>query len=444
MTRPENDPNDIIMICCSDIAGQVRGKGMPVGQFEDRLATGVGWTPTNLMITALGPIADSPWGPFGDLFLRPDPATRVEIDADGSGRYDRFVLSDICHTDGSEWPCSPRSFLKRGLQALESEFGLSVKGAFEHEFHYDGAAEYDGSPYNLEAFRRQGCFGDVLMRALAAAGLEPDTFMPEYGPGQFEVTVNPATGVTIADQAVILREVTRTTATRLGHRASFTPIIRPEAVGNGVHVHFSLQDAAKGTPVNYDPARPGTLSLQAERFLAGVLARMPAMTALTAPSTISYLRLVPNRWSASWNNLGLNNREAGVRICPVFETSRRNRAQQFHFEYRAADAAASPYMVLGAIVWAGLGGLRDDTMATPVVTEDDPEQMSDDERKRCRVRRLPQSLGEALALLRDDADIKAWMGPVFHDAYLRHKGFENEMMLEHEPAEQCARYHQVY
>ena len=32
--------------------------------------------------------------------------------------------------------------------------------------------------------------------------------------------------------------------------------------------------------------------------------------------------------------------------------------EAFNFEYRAADAAASPYLALGALVWAGLDGLR--------------------------------------------------------------------------------------
>ena len=46
--------NELIMFCCSDIAGQVRGKGFPAKDLEARLKSGLGWTPTNIMITALG------------------------------------------------------------------------------------------------------------------------------------------------------------------------------------------------------------------------------------------------------------------------------------------------------------------------------------------------------------------------------------------------------
>ncbi|MFV2093450.1 MAG: glutamine synthetase [Hyphomicrobiales bacterium] len=444
MSNTRDANQQIIMICCSDIAGRIRGKGIPVGQLEQRLATGVGWTPTNLMITAHGPIADGPWGPFGDLFLRPDPVTRVDIDPDGSGRFDRFILADICQTDGSEWGCCPRHFLRRALAALQSEAGLTLKGAFEHEFHYDGVSEAPGSSYTLDAFRLQDNFGDLFLAALSSAGITPDTFMPEYGPCQYEATVAPAAGITIADQAVIFRETARATAHRLGARVSFTPLVTPEAVGNGVHVHFSLMDATTGAPRNHDAGRPDGVSAVAARFLAGVLDKLPAITALTAPSSISYLRLVPNRWSASYNNLSAQNREAALRICPVFETARADIAKQYHFEYRAADAAASPYMVLGAIVWAGLHGIRNASLPDPTAIATDPQAMTPEQRQEHGLTRLPQSLSAALDLLRADADVKDWMGAEFHDAYLRHKQFEISLMAELTADEQCARYHKIY
>ena len=72
--------DELVMVCHCDIAGQTRGKGFPVKHLEARLASGIGWTPTNIMLTSFGPIAEGPWGPFGDLILRPDPATEVRVD----------------------------------------------------------------------------------------------------------------------------------------------------------------------------------------------------------------------------------------------------------------------------------------------------------------------------------------------------------------------------
>jgi len=434
--------DEIVMVCCSDIAGQVRGKGFPARLLEARRHRGVGWTPTNAMITAHGPIADGPWGALGDLVLLPDLDTHVRVAFSDDGAPEQFVLADICTLDGNPWTCCLRSFLRRGLQALSDEFGLQLKAAFEHELHYDQVEERPNSSYALDAFRRQDSFGEVLLAALATAGVRPDTFMPEYGPSQYEVTVEPAIGVAAADHAVILRELARASARHLGGRASFTPILRPDAVGNGVHVHFSLLDR-EGRPATHDGSEPSGLAAPANAFAAGVLAKLPAMLALTAAATVSYLRLTPHRWSAAFNNLGLHDREAALRICPVFQTTGAAAADQFNLEFRAADAAASPYALLGAIVWAGLHGLRRGLTA-PEPTHEDLATLSEEALAARGLVRLPQSLDAALALLQADAELRDAMGPELHNAYLAHKRFEVGLMAEISDAEQCARYYLAY
>lgn len=433
---------EIVMVCCSDIAGQLRGKGFPARLLNARARRGVGWTPTNIMITAHGSIADSPWGPFGDLVLLPDRGTHVRVDYGDESALEQFVLADICELDGRPWSCCPRDFLRRGLSALHDEFGLRLYGAFEHEFHLDLVEERANAPYNLDAYRRQDGFAERYLWALAEAGVTPDTFMPEYGPSQYEITVAPTVGMAIADQAIVTRELARATAHRLGGRASFSPILRPDSVGNGVHVHMSLRDDSDN-PVMHDAAGPGGLSATAASFAAGILQAAPALVALTAASTISYLRLTPHRWSAAYNNLGRNDREAALRICPVFSTTAIPVADQFHIEFRAADAAASPYLLLGGLVWSGLDGLRRGLTA-PAVTDRDPESMAASERRALGLERLPQSLGAALDRLNDHAGLKAAMGAELHAAYLTHKRFETREMETHKQAEQCERYRLAY
>jgi glutamine synthetase len=435
-------PEEIVMICTSDLSGQVRGKGFPVSDLESRLVKGIGWTPTNSMITAHGPIAPSPWGPFGDLVLTPAPETRVRVDYGGDHAAEHFVMADIMHLDGTPWPVCPRGFLKRGLAALEDRHGLTLKAAFEHEFLYDAVEERPNASYALDAFRRQDRFAENYLGALKQAGIELDTFMPEYGPMQYEVTVGPAVGVAAADQAVAVRELARGTAFREGGRASFTPILRPDSVGNGVHVHFSLRNA-NGVPVNHDAKHPQGMSKTAGAFVAGILEKLPAITALTAAGSISYLRLTPNRWSAAYNNLGFRDREAGVRICPVFGSAKADVAEQFHFEYRAADAAASPYLVLGAIVAAGLWGL-DKGFGIPAVCKGAPQNMSDEQRSDMGIVRLPQSLEEALDRFEEDEDLAETIGADLKAAYLAHKRYEAGIMRDLSPEDQCMRYRAAY
>lgn len=434
--------DELVMFCTSDFAGQVRGKGVRAVALPGRLESGIGWTPTNLMLTAFGPIADSPWGPFGDLILQPDPDTEVRVDFGDGGPLEHFFLGNLLETDGRTWECCLRGFLTRALETLDSEFGLQVLAAFEHELHYDGASASPSGAYSLDSVRRAGMFGEVYMAALQAAGVEPESFLPEYGPGQYEVTVAPTRGVSAADRAVIVRELGRATARRLGHHASFAPAVTPEVVGNGVHIHMSLSDP-DGKPATYDADCEWGLSEAAGRFVAGILRHAPALCALTAPGVASYFRLMPHRWSAAWTNLGHRDREACVRICPLDERGRTDVAAQMNFEYRAADATASPYLAMAALVWAGIAGLRDE-LPTPVADSVDPETLSDEERDRRHIVRLPQSLPEALAALEADDIARDWFPPALLDAYLRFKRSEIQIFDGVGRDALCARYAQAF
>ena len=126
-----------IIACCSDIAGKVRGKAFPESDLEKRLRRGIGWTPTNVQITCFDLIADTPFGALGDLQLIPDPATHVDV-ALGENTRLNFMLGDILKTDRHPWECCTRSILKAALARLRDRTGLTLTGAFEHEFHIRG------------------------------------------------------------------------------------------------------------------------------------------------------------------------------------------------------------------------------------------------------------------------------------------------------------------
>lgn len=433
----------VTMFCTNDFSGQMRGKGFPARDLRTRLDRGIGWTPTNMMITAYGPIADPPWGPFGDLMLRPDPHTEVRLDFEDGGPVEHWFLSDIAHTDGSPWVCCLRTLLRETLARLRAETGLSVVAGFEHEFMYAGANQRPGDGYAMDALRRADLFPEIFTAAMNAAGVPLECFMPEYAEAQFEATIAATDGLAAADRAVILREVARATAWRLDETVTFVPLPAPDAVGNGLHVHLSLIDA-EGRPVMYDAGAPHGLSPVGAAFAAGIVRHMPALTAVMAPSPVSALRLRPNRWSACWSNLGARDREAGVRIAPTFDTPGSNRARQFNIEYRAADATGSPYLQLALLVAAGLEGLRAN-LAAPLITHNvDPGTMTEAERDAAGIHLLPQSLGAALDALEADPVACGWMPDDLRAAYLRFKRAEIGMFADLDPEAQCARVAQAY
>ena len=420
---------ELIFVGTCDIAGHVRGKGFPASELEARRRKGVVWTHSNLMQTAFGPILDTPFGTAGDLMIVPDPSAEVRVDFGDGTAAEHFILGDIRNTDGSAWECCPREFLRRAVAALDAASGLQLIAAFEQEFVYTGNQLRDGDAYSLGAFRRQGLFGESFVAALRAAGVTPDSFLAEYGARQFEVTVAPTAALTAADQAVITREMARAAAHRQGHRASFTPMPEASGVGNGVHIHFSLRDAA-GAPVMHDPSGRLGLSMAAQHFCAGVLHHLPAICAITAPSPVSYLRLTPNRWAPTAIDIVQQDRGASLRVCPVFAGSDASDVErQFNVEFRAADGAASPYMALGAVIFAGADGLRR-KLALPPSAE--------------TVHPLPHSLSRALDNMAASEAVAGWFGPVFLEAYLRHKRSEVQHVTEWAVNELCARYFEVY
>ena len=125
---------DIIMVVCADLANQVRGKGFPASERETRIRRGVGWVPTNSLITCFNTIADSPFGSLGDLLLVPDERAEVRVAFDDGSAPEHFMLGDIRTLDGAAWNFCPRSILQTVLTDLLSEAGVQLKVAFEHEF----------------------------------------------------------------------------------------------------------------------------------------------------------------------------------------------------------------------------------------------------------------------------------------------------------------------
>ena len=435
-----NEP--LIFLCASDIAGLLRGKALPVRTLENGHAARVGWTPTNVQLSCFDTIADSPFGALGDLILQGDLSTRARLNFGDGAVIEDFALGDIMTMDGEPWSCCTRSILNAALDRLRVCAGVALLGAFEHEFHLPERQTGMAEAYALTAFRDQRQLCETIMAMLAQANILPDTIMKEFGPSQYEVTIKPTRGCTIADQAAMLREIVRATGARLNRPVSFAPLVVAGGIGNGVHIHLSFRDAA-GNPVAYDADEPYGLSRLAGSFIAGVLQHLPAIIAFLAPSAVSYDRLVPHRWSAAFNNLGAQDREAAVRLCPVRRFGGADLARQFNFEIRACDAAASPHLALAAIVHAGTAGIEAQ-LQPPIVTEEDLSDLPKRELNKRGVRRLPASLGAALDELEASSLVKGWFPEGFADIYLTHKRHEISVLEGKDDAERCAAYQKAY
>jgi len=428
-----DSPSTIFVATC-DLSAHVRGRAAPFSRLSEVMATGVGWVPANLGITATGPlIEDDVFGSAGDLRLMPDPSTRCGVPGDDAHPSTELFLADQTEIDGTPWGCCPRTFLRDAIARL-AQSGLHLTAAFEHEFMLRDLPP--AQPFSWHRARQAEPFGSRLVKLLEETGMQPETWLPEYGRGQFEITLRPAPALVAADRAILLRELVRDLAGRHGHRATFAPLPDPDDVGNGVHVHFSITDA-QGAPVLYDPSRPGRLSEVGGAFAAGVLRHARAVCALAAPSPVSYLRLVPHRWSAGGIYLAEQDREAMLRICPTpGRGNSSEKASGFNLEFRAADATANPWLVLGAIIRAGLRGIEADYEQPAIAAAGQASALD--------VAPMPKSLDEALAGLAADEVASGWFDRRLLATYASIKRADIAAVSGLPEAEQCARVADVY
>lgn len=421
----DTTPTGITYLLWQDLAGVTRTRGVPSRDLPRRLRAGLGWAKAGQALTAFGTIVDNPWGPMDEVRQIPDPATRFTIPASHGMPDFHAVLCDSKHDPDTDWGSCPRSFYRAALADLRAETGLAIHASFEHEFSLSGPGFAPSQGFSIAAVQQRNDVLTAIEAALTATGVTTYTIEPEYGTGQYEVACTPETGIRAADACVMARETIREVARRHGLTASFTPKPAPDAVGNGAHVHLSLVDAA-GTNRTFDAAGPMQLAPQAAQFCAGILDHIDALLAFTAPTPVSYYRLGPHHWSSGYRAIGLQNREAALRITPgVGDMAAQTRGH--NIEYRPCDGTASPYLVLGVLVRAGLDGIRRG-LTCPAGITTDPADMTDAARDAAGVRPLPVSLDAALDGLRADPVALSWFDPQMLSTYLAIKRWEIGMV----------------
>jgi glutamine synthetase len=398
-----------------DNAGVTRVKSVPLSALPHAAGWGVGMSPVfdvfgvDDSITA-GRIAG---GPSGDLRLVPDLDRLVPLAGQPGWAWapvDRYTQ------DGDEHPGCQRSFARRAA-ARASEAGLDVRMGFEIEWvvgHDDGGAfrpACRGPAYGMTRMVELSDYCRDLLAALAAESVDVLQLHPEYAAGQFELSAAPLHPVAAADQVLLVRETVRAVSRRHGMDASFAPAVVAGMVGNGQHLHFSLRR-------NYTNLLDGGsgrygLTGEGEEFVAGVLEAAHALTAILAPSVASHVRLVPSHWAGAYRCWGRENREAALRLV-TGSTGETNVAA--NAEVKCIDGSANPYLVVGAVLVAGLAA-RGRGLTLPEEVPGDPEAWPPEERERLGLERLPETVDAALACLDLNDPLKDAMGDYLYDAF---------------------------
>jgi glutamine synthetase len=444
--RAQSEGISLVRFLYADHGGITRGKSAAAAALPARMATGIGHTVAMMamsMLDHLQPVAGM--SPVGEVRIMPDPATFVVLPyAPGAAT----MLADLVQPDGTPWDACARTYLKQAVAGLAGQ-GYAAIAAFEPEFtlgHRE--ASPDGGPdrlvpaddslcYSSTGFHLAHDYAIELHQALQAQGMHVENYYPELGHGQQEMTVRHAPALRAADNHVLYRETVRGVAFRRGMWASLAPKPVPDQAGNGCHLHLSLREAGPGgqpgEPVFYDPADRYRLSATGYHFIGGLLAHLPAITALTCGSVNSYRRLAPQMWSSAYTIYGMDNREAAVRICSPM---RDDPAGSVNLELKPSDSSANPYLALGACIHAGLDGIRRKLDPGEAVNVD-PATLTDAQRLAVGAHRLPASLAEALDALAADDLLMESLGDLRRRAYLAVKRSEVAAFAGTDPAYEC-------
>ncbi|GLF98883.1 glutamine synthetase family protein [Streptomyces yaizuensis] len=410
---------DLVRVLWSDLHGIARGKEIPVAELHRFDGPGLSFCQA-VMVTDLAGIPlelpESSGGGWADAHARIDPDTlAVAAHAPGTA----LLLADVTDSspDHAPLPLDPRGLLRRQTERLAAR-GLHPVAGPELEFYLlapDPAAPlgwrrysaYDTAGYTVGAAHDPDRLLSLLIRECHALGLGVLGGNQEFSGGQFEINHTHGPALRAADRAFLFKYTVKEIAAARGLRATFAGKPFADAAGSGQHVHLSLVDDA-GANLFADPAADGGLRDLARSFLAGVLFHAPALSALLNPTVNAYKRLAdPGALAPATADWGFDDRTAYARIPP-------ERGDGTRIEIRGGDGAANPYLVIGALLAAGLDGV--DRGLTP------PPPLAPGERGGGPP--LPGTLRDALDALDGDPVLSTALGPRFTEVFTAMKRAE--------------------
>ena len=403
-----------------ELAGVPKAKLVPIAHLEDVTRDGAGFAGF-----AAGYLGQGPDAP--DIAAMPDLASlavlpwRPEV---------AWAPSDI-YVEGESWPYCPRGILRRQM-ARARALGYTFKTGIEPEFFLlrrdeqgrlrlaDALDDLAKPCYDQRTLTRNLDFLTMLVGHMQELGWDPYANDHEDANGQFEIDWAYADCLTTSDRFTFLRYMVKVLAEQRGWIATFMPKPFAHLTGNGAHVHMSLWDAARDTPLFEDreDARGLGLSPLAYSFIGGLKAHARALAAVTAPTVNSYKRLIAGHarsgatWAPVYVSPGGNNRTQMLRV-----------PAPGRIENRTVDGACNPYLAMTVLLAAGLDGIARGLDPGPA-NERNMYQLDPEEVRREGTAVLPATLAEAIDALEADDTIREALGQEYARTYIDAKRAE--------------------
>jgi len=434
------------------VTGRIVGKGVPADHWEKIAERGfqlVYGATANLFVDrhrnyiGYGPEAS-------ELVGIPDPETFAQLPWDS--RVARVFCTCFRNREEQENPGGHLTSDCRGnLRLIHEQFrrehhGLHLRHGCEPEMMWLRKGE-DGQPaggyskpncYHIDQFES---LRPVVLRVIEyaqAMGLDMIQGDHEDAPGQLELNFTFDDALRTCDRLTTYRQICAQVAREFGIIACFMSKPFMGVSASGCHHNLSLwrggetevnllhQDPLPGMEQNFHYLRGGEnlfLPLAGEtkpgpvglHCIGGILRHLGALTAIGASTVNSYRRLWDTGfWAPVYADWGFQNRTCALRI-----------SAPGRLEFRSVDSMVNPYLMAAALLMAFDDGIRHQ------LDPGEPEERNIYQAMEAGkiVKKLPMSLGEALAALEKDEVIKAALPDEMYRVFLHYKRDEWEKYM---------------
>ncbi len=414
----ERSPHAKVKVAITDIDGILRGKYMHKEKFLSAARSGFGFCNVVFGWDA-GDVCYDAAKYTGWHTGYPDAEARIDLRTHRSVPWDGgvpFFLADFVDASGAPLGVCPRQLLKRVIARASAE-GLSAKVGMEFEWFNvretpDSLAEKGWrSPrpitpgmfgYSLLRVGQNLGFFNALADDLAAFGVPLEGLHTETGPGVTEAAILYSDALEAADRAVLFKGGAKEIGHRFGIMPSFMAKWSTTLPGCSGHTHQSLWRDDEN--LFFSEKDPTKMSATFRSYVAGVLACLPDILPMFAPTINSYKRLVDGYWAPTKATWGIDNRTVACRVIPGSPKSTR-------LEHRVPGSDANPYLAVAASLAAGLYGVqrRLSLEAPPIAGSAYVEGPAE---------RLPTNLHEATLRMAESPIARELFGDTFVDHFV--------------------------
>ncbi|AMB93753.1 type I glutamate--ammonia ligase [Aerococcus sanguinicola] len=366
-----------------------------------------------------------------DMYLVPDLDTWMIFPwtAD-EGKRIAILICDIFLPNGDPFPGDPRGNLKRMVAKMNAKGFTAFNLGPEAEFFLfkrdengqpttqvnDHGGYFDLAPVDLG----ENCRRDIVL-TLEKLGFEVEASHHECAIGQHEIDFKYDDVVTACDRIQMFKLIVKSIARKHNLHATFMPKPVANIAGSGMHCNMSLF-TAEGNAF-YEADSPTGLSTTAYQFMAGILKHAKALTAIGNPLVNSYKRLVPGYEAPVYIAWSAQNRSPLIRIPSA-------RGNSTRIELRSVDPSANPYLIMAALIGAGLEGIEKELQPAKA-TDRNIYSMTENELRQAGIEQLPNSLDHALDEFEQDSKIQEALGHHITENFISSKRLEcNEYALQ--------------